>query len=267
MSAWYGGGFNPQKPQRVKTHQAAVSQTQQGLTTFSVRPGSSTHSVMQTPTSHPARTQGTSWNQQIATPSQRMSTKYDSLFKNLSTTDLGRAHKAYIRGGADTMPSTQTDHFHGKSYSGAAMQTAVQFRLNETTSAFGSGSFGDPTRDAGQGIMAEVMSQKWSARAQGHTAPAVSDFQDKLIGKYPQLDTVDKMRNAGPEALSKQIQQSRFEAAVAAGVRGYQKGHGSQIGEYVQAKFNKHALGQLDSGMAGWAAQAQKVAKGLTHDK
>ncbi|RDS82903.1 hypothetical protein DWU98_07130 [Dyella monticola] len=251
----FSGGFYPIVPQRVKSL-ASVQQASWESQPFVVRPGASQSRVYEGSTTQIAPTQGTSWEQHIATPSQDMSSKYTSLFPSLlGVSDLGRANKALVKGGSDTLsPEPGKNIWRGKSYSPQAQLTATLLRVNETTTAFGKESLGSPTHDAGTGIMAEALAIKWQAKTQGQEVNTTK-LGVHLTEKFPQLDTVEKMRKQGPDALVGQIAQSRMNAAVMAAQRGHAKGK-SDINEYVQRKFAKHGLGQVPS---GWAAKFKSL--------
>lgn len=247
----FSGGFYPVVPQRVKSL-ASVQQASWESQPFVVQPGASQSRVYEGSTTQIAPKQGTSWEQHIATPSEEMSTKYTSLFPQLlSASDLGRANKALVKGGSDTLsPEPGKNIWRSKSYSSQAQLTATLLRVNETTTAFGKESMGSPTHDAGAGIMAEALAVKWHAKNQGQEVN-MQALGTHLTQKFPQLDTVKKMRDRGPDALTGQIAESRMSAAVTAAQRGQAKGK-SDINEYVQRKFAKHGLGPVPS---GWAAK------------
>ncbi|WP_369925572.1 hypothetical protein [Xanthomonas sp. NCPPB 2632] len=249
----FRGGFHPEETVRVKKLKTLQSATWESQP-FVIRPGGSTARTYETRTSQIAPTKGTSWEQYIATPSGDMSTTYKNLFPRLDgASDLGRANKALVKGGSDSLsPTPGKNTWRGKTYSDQAQVTASLLRFNETTTAFGKEALNVPTHDVGTGIMAEAMARKWQAK-QENTALDMRGLGAHLTSLFPQMDTVEKLRKQGGHALVGQIATSRMSAAVAAALRGQAKGK-SDLGEYVQRKFNKHGLGQLP---AGWAAKAK----------
>lgn len=253
--ASYSGGFNPIEPPRLrslKQVQQAAWETQP----FAVRPGASASSLYEGVSTQIAPTQGTSWPQHVATQSEGLSTQYTNLFPSLSgPSDLTRANKALVKGGSDTLsPEPGKNIWRGKTYSPQAQATATLLRVNETTTAFGKESMGVPTHDVGAGLMAEALALKWTARNQG-TTPDMRAVGAHLTQKFPQLDSVEKMRKQGPDALVAQVADSRMGAAVSAAQRGQAKGK-SDLNEYVQHKFAKHGLGPVPS---GWAAKFKSL--------
>lgn len=251
---FFPGGFSPSTPPRARSLSQARRMTEGG-TPFAVRPGSSSHSLYEGPATHFAPSKGTVWTQQYAKSDSGDSTQYRNIFPSIAVTDLTRANKALFKGGSDSLSPTP-DTWRGKPYAPAGMMGATLLRVNETTTAFGSTSMGSTTHDTGSGIMAEVLRQKWSGKSLGSKALDTTTLLETLTEKYPQLDTVEKMRGRGAEALVAQIADSRFEAAVAAGQRGRVKRLSAwQIGEYVQHKFAKHGLGQVPG---GWADELRR---------
>lgn len=246
MSDSSGGAFNKQVVPRVKSLSQARDRSL-SESPFQVRPGGSGFSVFEARKTHIAPTMGTSWLQQFATPSVKMSTKYEKLADVTGISDITRANKALVRGGSDSLsPTRGINVWRDKQYSDSGALTASLLRINETTTAFGPESMGSPTHDAGTGIMSELLAQKWEARSAGTGIDTKSTFES-LTGKYRQLESVDKMQTQGKRGLVDQITSSRMRAAVAAGQRGYDKGF-SDLSEYAQRKFNKHGLGQLPKG-------------------
>lgn len=253
--ASYSGGFNPIEPPRLrslKQVQQAAWETQP----FTVRPGASASSLYEGVSTQIAPTQGTSWQQHVATQSEGLSTQYANLFPSLSgPSDLTRANKALVKGGSDTLsPEPGRNVWRGKTYSPQAQATATLLRVNETTTAFGKESMGVPTHDVGAALMAEALTIKWTARNQGAT-PDMRAVGAHLTQKFPQLDSVEKMRRQGPEALVAQVAESRMGAAVSAAQRGAAKNK-PDLNEYVQRKFAKHGLGPVPS---GWAAKFKSL--------
>ncbi|TJZ64621.1 hypothetical protein [Chitiniphilus eburneus] len=250
MDFAFGGGMNPEKVPRVKSLGEARMASQTGET-FKVQPGGSSFGVYEGWNTHVAYTQGTSWSQQVATPSSTMSTKYKSLAPNLNMTDLTRANKALVAGHSDMLsPPSGGNNWRGKTFNDQGALTATLLRVNEASTAFGHQSMGVDTHDAGTGMMAQVLSEKWAAKSQKASSPDMATTFAGLTKKFPQLDTVEKMRGQKTDPLVQQIADSRFGAALAAGQRGLDKGHGAHLGEYVQHKFNKHGLGQVPGGWA-----------------
>lgn len=245
----FSGGFNPIVPKRVKSLASAQHASWESHP-FVVRPGASDSRVYEGSTTQIAPQQKTSWEQHIATPSEEISTAYTNLFPSLlSASDLGRANKAFVKGGSDTLsPERGKNIWRDKSYSPQAQLTATLLRVNETTTAFGKESMGSTTHDVGTGIMAEALALKWHARNQDKTLDMTAAGVH-LTEKFPQLDSVQKMRRQGPEALVAQVAESRMNAAVMAAKRGQAKGK-SDINEYVQRKFAKHGLGPVPGGWA-----------------
>ncbi len=256
--SFYPGGFAPQTPPRAKSLHDVQQHLQSGGP-FAVRPGGASHSVFEGPSVHFAPTDGTGWTQLVATSQvTKQSTKYEKLFPTFNVTELTRANKALVAGHSDSL-SPKPNTWHGKAYSQPAALTATLLRVNEATTAFGSLASHDPGHNAGTGLMAEALHQKWSAKTTGDTVDTGA-LLSHLTSKYPQLDTVKKMRDQKESPLEQQIAQSRHDAAVSAGQRAIDKGigwtaHGGigwqQIGEYAQRKFAKHGLGELPG---GWAA-------------
>jgi hypothetical protein len=246
----FGGAFNPQPVPRVKKLSVAQSYSQ-GFNSFYVQPGGSNFKVFEGSTSQIAPSQGSEWMQQVAKPSKKMSTKYSALAKASNVTDVTRANKALVRGNSDTLsPERGVNVWREKQFSNEGAMTASLFRINEPSTALGPESMGDPSYDAGMGIMAELLSQKWQAKSADKPIGRMDNVLPTLTDKYPQLDSVARMRTeTTEEGLSGQISQSRMDAAKAAAARGIQKGVGpSQLNEYVQRKFNKHGLGPVPKG-------------------
>ena len=244
----FGGGMDPKAVQRVKSL-ASAQKLSQVHEPFRIQPGGSSLSVFEAPKTHILSSKGTHWEQQVATPSSKLSTKYEKLFPALQATDLTRANKALVKGGSDslsTMPGSNT--WRGKPYSDRGMLTASLLRVNEASTAFGVESMGTETHDVGRGLMAEVLREKWSAKSSS-TSLNMGRVLAGLAEKYPQLDTVEKMRAQGSDKLLAQVADSRMGAAVSAALRGRQKGV-SDINEYVQRKFAKHGLGPVPGGWA-----------------
>lgn len=246
----FGGAFNPQPIPRVKklSHAQWYSQS---ASPFYVQPGGSHFKVFEGSTDQVAPKGSTSWMQQVAKPSSKMSTKYTSLASVANVSDVTRANKALVYGGSNALnPQQGVNTWKHKQFSNEGAMTASLFRINETTTALGPQSMGDPSYDAGMGIMAELLSQKWQAKSSGLPIGKMENVLPSLTTKYPQLDSVARMRKESSEdMLSGQITQSRRDAARAAADRGVQKGVGhSQLNEYVQRKFNKHGLGPVPKG-------------------
>jgi len=261
-SPFYQGGFTPYEPPRVKS----LSQAQPYLHSgdpFAVRPGGSSHSVFEGPSVHFAPSEGTVWTQLVATsPVPKQSTKYEKLFPQFHISELSRANKALVAGHSDSL-SPEPNTWHHKSYSQPAALTATLLRLNEATTAFGSGKSHDSGLNAGTGLMAEALHQKWSARSGGGEVDTGA-LLSHLTSKYPQLDTVKKMRGQKESPLEHQIAESRHNAAVSAGQRAIDTGKaiardGSiswhAVAEHVQRKFAKHGLGDVPG---GWAAELRE---------
>lgn len=255
-----GGGFEPQNPPRAKSLDQARSLSQMGVP-FVIRPGGSGTSVFEGLKTQTAYTTGKQWTQQVAVPSTGESTKYENIFPKIEVTDLTRANKSFVAGHSDMLsPQTGINNWRGKSYSDSGLLGASLIRVNETTTAFGQESMGSDTHDAGTGIMAEVLHQKWSAKSAGATLTDTNALRGHLETKFPQLVSVDKMRTQSDIGLRNEITDSRMMAAVSAGGRALDKGYQSwQVGEYVQRKFAKHGLG---SAPGGWAQQL-KTRRGL----
>ncbi len=254
--SFFGGGFDPQKPPRARSLSEARTMTGSGMA-FTARPGTSSRGVIEGPQSHHSTVDGTLWIQQYAKyeGQSRDSTEYERLFPKLTISELTRANKALVKGGSDSI-SPKPDSWHGKSYSPTAMTVATLLRVNETTSAFGSDSMGSPTRDAGTGLMAHALSEKWTSKSLmgdkwSEKGFDMSSMLGRMTERYPQLESVKAMRTRGPQKLESQIVDSRMEAAIAAGQRWLDKGKGwGEIGEYVQRKFSKHGLGAPPKGWA-----------------
>ncbi len=263
---FYPGGFAPQVPPRARS----LGDVQRHLETggpFAVRPGAASHSVFEGPAVHFAPTEGTGWTQLLATSQvSKQSTKYEKLFPTFEVSELTRANKALVAGHSDSLrPEPNT--WHHKPYSQPAAFTATLLRVNEATTAFGSEASRHPEYNAGTGLMAEALHQKWSARSAGR-AIDTGALLSHLTSKYPQLDTVKKMRDQEESPLEHQIAQSRHDAAVSAGQRAIDKGIGrgaggeiswQRVGEYAQQKFKKHGLGELPR---GWAAALRERHEG-----
>lgn len=251
---FYSGGFHPPKPQRVRSLSEARSITDSGMP-YTVRPGTTTHGFLEGPQSQHATSEGTLWVQQYGKIEGGGSTKYEKLFPKMTISELTRANKALVKGGSDSI-SPGPNSWHGKSYAPSAMTAATLLRINETTTAFGSHSMGSPTHDAGTGLMADVLSEKWDSKSRMGTdwsehAVDMPALLKQMTEHYPQLHSVEKMRRQGQEGLVNQIVDSRMEAAIAAGRRWLDKGKGwGEIGEYVQRKFKKHGLGAPPKGWA-----------------
>jgi hypothetical protein len=249
--SYFTGGFEPQKPLRAKSLSQARDLSAVGQS-FSVQPGASTSSFFEGAGSHFARTTSTAWTQQVGAPSTKMSTKYTSLFESMDIKDLSRANKALVAGHSESLsPMKGVNTWKDKkTYSDAGQAAAALLRVNEATTAFGSESMGTQ-HDAGAGLMAEALHQKWKAKSQGGAVGNMPALLREMTTKFPQLDTVEKMRKAGAPALRQQIDTSRMNAAVSAGQRAMDKGlSGSHVGEYVQRKFAKHGLGAVPGGWA-----------------
>ncbi len=245
-SSIYSGAFNSYAPPRAKSLSQGVSYIQHDQS-FLMKPGSTTHGLMQGPATQFQYSQGTLWGQMYAKSESGESTKYRELVKNFNVTDLTRANKVLVKGGSDSL-SQSPNTWKGKSYSGSAMTAASLIRLNETTTAFGSQGFSQQGQNVGSGIMAEALHQKWSAKNSGASLSS-QGLLGTLESKYPQLQTVEKMRKQGAEALTQQVGTSLMSAAISAGDRAIKKNlSGWQINEYVQRKFVKHGLGELPGG-------------------
>lgn len=244
-----GGAFAPIELKRVK-RLASVSDTLKNSSAFEMKPEGTEFSVHEGVTPQIAPTQGTKWDQLVAKPSKKMSTEYKSLFPALeSPSDLSRANKALISGGGITKKkeSGRGAWRAGKSYSHEAQLTATLLRVNETFTAFGN-EWGSAEHDVGAGMMSEALARKWKARNKGVDL-GTKELGEHLTNKFPQLDTVEKMRKEGPGALRDQVAKSRMKAAVAAARRGREKGKSDgDIDAYVQHKFAKHGLGDAPSG-------------------
>ncbi|GAA5787213.1 hypothetical protein [Chitiniphilus shinanonensis] len=250
MDYQHGGGMNPEKVPRVKSLDEARAASQSG-NVFKVQPGGSSFGVYEGWTSHVAPTTGKYWWQQVATPSSTMSTKYKNLAPELHMTDLTRANKALVAGRSDMLsPPSGSNNWRGKTFSDRGLLTATLLRVNEASTVLGPEVMGSDTHDAGTGLMAQALSEKWSAKSQKLASPDMATTFAGLTKKFPQLDTVEKARAQKTEPLVQQIADSRFSAALAAGQRGLDKGYGAHLGEYVQHKFNKHGLGQVPGGWA-----------------
>lgn len=256
---FYPGGFAPQIPPRAKSLRDVQEHLETGKP-FAVRPGAASHSVFEGPSVQFAPKQGTAWTQLLATSQvTKQSTKYEKLFPTFHISELTRANKALVAGHSDSL-SPEPNTWHHKPYSQPAAFTATLLRVNEATTAFGSEASLHPAHNAGTGLMAEALHQKWSARSAGGTIDT-SALLSHLTSKYPQLDTVKKMRDQEESPLEYQVAQSRHDAAVSAGQRAIDKGiarspysgeiNWQQVGEYAQRKFAKHGLGELPG---GWAA-------------
>ncbi len=255
-----GGGFEPQKPTRAKSLGQARYLSQLGVP-FEIRPGGARTSIFEGLKTQTAYTTGTQWTQHVAVARTGESTKYKNIFPKIEVTDLTRANKAFVAGQSDMLsPRKGINNWRGKSYSDSGLLGASLIRINETTTAFGQQSMGSDTHDAGTGIMAEVLHQKWSAKSAGTTLTDTKALRGHLETKFPQLVSVDKMRDQGGVGLMNEITASRMRAAVSAGGRALDKGFQPwQVGEYVQRKFAKHGLGSVPG---GWAEQL-KTQRGL----
>lgn len=261
-SPFYQGGFGSYQPPRVKSLSQAQPYLQSG-DPFAVRPGGSSYSVFEGPSVHFAPSEGTVWTQLVATSEvPKQSTKYENLFPQFHVSELTRANKALVAGHSDSL-SPEPNTWHHKPYSQPAAFTASLLRLNEATTAFGSERSRDPGLNAGIGLMAEVLHQKWSAKHAGDGVDT-SALLSHLTAKYPQLDTVKKMRGQKESPLEHQIAESRHNAAVSAGQRAIDTGKaiardGSiswhAVAEHVQHKFARHGLGDVPG---GWAAELRE---------
>ena len=246
-----GGAFNKQPVPRNKSlFDARLSS--QGSSPFLVKPGGSSFGVFESYTTHITSSTQQSWEQQIAKPTRKISTKYEKLAVGTSITDISRANKALVKGGSDSLsPKSGVNTWRDKTYSDAGMMTASLFRINETSTAFGASMMGSTTHDVGTGIMSELLGKKWNAKSKGRDVPSMEEALPNLTRKFPQLDSADAMLKQGESALLAQIGQSRMKAAVAAARRGQEKGW-SDLNEYVQRKFRKHGLGPVPK---GWGEQ------------
>jgi hypothetical protein len=272
-SSFYGGGLHPQSPPRARSLSEARYLTARGKP-FMVQPGSSEHAFIEAPQAQIAHSKQTVWMQLFGKSTSGESTKYTELFGKMSLDHLTRANKTLVRGGSDSI-SPATNTWHGKSYTTSAMTSATLLRLNETITAFGTEAMGTPTHDVGTGMMAQALSEKWSAKSQAQSQDKAWDSSKfdmsalltRMTKRFPQLDTVDKFRAMGKDPMKQQtpeeveaetdriMQQqivgSRMEAAIAAGQRWLDKGKSfGEIGDYVQRKFAKHGLGAPPQGWA-----------------
>lgn len=252
---FYPGGFAPQKPPRAKSLEETQTHLQTGQP-FAVRPGGASHSVFEGPSTHFAPTEGTVWTQLVASSQvPKQSTQYERLFPQFNISELTRANKALVAGHSDSL-SPEPNTWHHKPYSQPAALTATLLRVNEATTAFGEEASRDPRLNAGTGLMAEALHQKWSARSDGAEVDTGA-LLSHLTSKYPQLDTVKKMRGQQESPLEEQIAESRHNSAVSAGQRAIDKGKAfggdgtiswHAVNEHVQRKFAKHGLGEVPGG-------------------
>lgn len=229
------GAFSPRPLPVVESLGDARAHSRQ-MQPFGLQPRGTGFTVFESTATHAMPAHGTSWTQQYAqTPRKDLSTRYTDLFRSMqSATALTRANKALVAGtggAASTKPAQ------------SAMTAASLMRLNETTTAFGSRSVGSSTHDVGTGLMAEALAQKWHGKTTGDV-PSAPRLLNSLVEKYPQLDSVKRMREQGGEAIGDQIAASRMAAAQRARERGQAKGV-DDLDAYVAKKFAKHGLGPV----------------------
>ncbi|GAB3029822.1 hypothetical protein GCM10027285_10400 [Oleiagrimonas citrea] len=267
----YTGGFGGRRPRRFKSLRRArqgLRKQPEKLESAFVRPGGSQSGVYEGFTSQLAPSKGEVWDQWKLTAPDTASTKYTRLFENLEgLSDLGRANKAFVKGGSDMLqPTPGLSLWRGKPYSSEAQATAVLFRVNEPHTALGGSSMGSEESDAGLGLMAEAMAQKWKHSSRQQHLPREDRTQvsptkalKHLTKLFPQLDSVQKLRRQGEQGLVDQIAASRIKAAKHAGRLGQAKGVPEhRLSEHVQRKFNKHGLGQVPG---GWKSKLSKPKK------
>ncbi len=252
------GAFNSYTPPRANSLQQARQLAHEGHA-FAIRPGGAQTSIFEGVKTQIAYSQGKVWNQYFAASSTGESTKYENIFANIGVKDLTRANKAFVAGNSQNIsPPRDTNTWKQNSYSDSGLLGAALIRINESITAFGTQSMGHPAFDAGTGIMAEALSRKWAARTAWQSLDSKKLLRD-MTAKFPQLKSVDEMRKKSSESmLSNQIQSSLMEAAITAGDRALEKKI-SDVGGYVQHKFNKHGLGPVPG---GWA-EALKQRRGI----
>ncbi|KGI78854.1 hypothetical protein [Oleiagrimonas soli] len=252
----FGGALHPMSLPVVHTLQEAQDASKSGQV-FGLRPHGGSFTTYQGMATHVTSTEGTSWTQQFAKPSSRLSSKYEKLFPRIDhISDLTRANKALVSGQAG-------QNRYGKALSKPAQMTASLLRINEASTAFGSDAMGMDGKDVGAGMMADVLGQKWAHKnshrgRRKRTRLGGDEVLSELKGRYPQLDTTSKMRDQGEDALLRQVGKSRTFAAEQAMARGKAKGlDGDGLEDYVRGKFAKHGLGEVPD-LSGFRSSAKR---------
>lgn len=242
----YSGAFHSYQPKH-RTDLSGGIKSIRKQQVFEIQPEGASFGFMEGPTTQFQYTTGEVWGQQFGKSRSGESTEYAELFKKTkSVAELTRANKALVKGHRDKQGSTKLNSWHDQPYSKSAMTAATLIRFNETTTAFGDKGFDRLDTDVGTGIMAEALHRKWTAKNQGARF-GTKGLLNALESAYPQLKSVEHMRQQGEGPLKNQVLQSRMSAAVSAAQRGQQKGK-QNLDAYVQQKFDKHGLGQVPQG-------------------